>query len=101
MSELGKTFLTIGLVLTGLGVAMLLAGRIGLPLGRLPGDLHWRSRSGQTQVYFEYGTTTGYGSFSQTNTVSGSVGNVEVAGTIQSEGKRLFHFRVGSLSSIA
>jgi hypothetical protein len=57
MSELGKTFLTIGLVLTGLGVAMLLAGRIGLPLGRLPGDLHWRSRSGQTQVYFPLATS--------------------------------------------
>ena len=57
MSELGKTFLTIGLVLTGLGVAMLLTGRIGLPLGRLPGDLHWRSRSGQTQVYFPLATS--------------------------------------------
>ncbi len=57
MSELGKTFLTIGLVLAGLGAAMLLAGRIGLPLGRLPGDLHWRSRSGQTQVYFPLATS--------------------------------------------
>jgi hypothetical protein len=57
MSELGKTFLMIGLVLAGLGAAMLLAGRIGLPLGRLPGDLHWRSRSGQTQVYFPLATS--------------------------------------------
>jgi hypothetical protein len=47
----------IGLVLTGLGVAILLAGRIGLPLGRLPGDLHWRSRSGNAQVYFPLATS--------------------------------------------
>jgi uncharacterized protein HemY len=52
MSELGKTFLVLGLILVALGVAMLLASRIGVPLGRLPGDLHWRSRSGNTQVYF-------------------------------------------------
>ncbi len=57
MNELGRTFLMIGLVLTGLGVALLLAGRIGLPLGRLPGDLHWRSRSGNAQVYFPLATS--------------------------------------------
>jgi hypothetical protein len=36
---------------------MLLGARFGLPFGRLPGDLHWRSRSGQTQVYFPLATS--------------------------------------------
>lgn len=57
MAELGKTFLGLGLVLIALGAAILLAARFGLPLGRLPGDLHWRSRSGHTQVYFPLGTS--------------------------------------------
>ncbi len=57
MAELGKTFLGLGLVLVALGVAMLLAARFGLPFGRLPGDLHWRSRSGHTQVYFPLATS--------------------------------------------
>jgi len=57
MAELGKTFLGFGLVLVALGAAMLLAARFGLPFGRLPGDLHWRSRSGHTQVYFPLATS--------------------------------------------
>ena len=57
MTELGKTFLGLGLLLVALGAAILLAARFGLPFGRLPGDLHWRSRSGQTQVYFPLATS--------------------------------------------
>lgn len=57
MAELGKTFLGLGLVLVVLGAAMLLGARFGLPLGRLPGDLQWRSRSGHTQVYFPLATS--------------------------------------------
>jgi hypothetical protein len=57
MAELGKTFLGLGLVLVALGAAMLLVSRLGLPLGRLPGDLHWRNRSGNTQVYFPLATS--------------------------------------------
>jgi hypothetical protein len=57
MAELGKTFLTLGIILTALGAAMLLGSRLGLPFGRLPGDLHWRSRSGSTQVYFPLATS--------------------------------------------
>lgn len=40
-----------------LGAALLFAVRFGLPFGRLPGDLHWRSRSGHTQVYFPLATS--------------------------------------------
>ena len=57
MAELGKTFLVLGLVLIVLGAVMMLSVRIGLPFGRLPGDLHWQSRSGNTRVYFPLATS--------------------------------------------
>jgi hypothetical protein len=57
MAELGKTFLGIGLIFIALGAVLLLSSRLGLPVGRLPGDLHWRSRSGNTQVYFPLATS--------------------------------------------
>jgi hypothetical protein len=57
MAELGKTFLGIGLILMILGAVLLLSSRLGLPFGRLPGDLQWRSRSGNTQVYFPLATS--------------------------------------------
>jgi Protein of unknown function (DUF2905) len=52
MAELGKLILGLGLLLVVLGGALMLGSRLGLPIGRLPGDFHWRSRSGHTQVYF-------------------------------------------------
>lgn len=57
MAEFGKIFLGLGLVLVVLGAAMMLGSRLGLPLGRLPGDLHWRSRSGNAHVYFPLATS--------------------------------------------
>ena len=57
MAELGKTFLTLGIILVALGSAMLLGSRLGLPFGRLPGDLHWRSRSGNAQIHFPLATS--------------------------------------------
>jgi hypothetical protein len=57
MAELGKTLLGLGLVIVALGGAILLASRLGIPFGRLPGDLHWRNRSGNTQVYFPLATS--------------------------------------------
>jgi hypothetical protein len=57
MAELGKTFLGLGLLLMVLGAVLLLGSRFGVPFGRLPGDLHWRSRSGNTQVYFPFATS--------------------------------------------
>ena len=57
MAELGKTFLGIGLILMILGAVLLVSSRLGLPFGRLPGDLQWRSRSGHTQVYFPLATS--------------------------------------------
>ena len=57
MAELGKTFLGIGLILMFLGAVLLVSSRLGLPFGRLPGDLQWRGRSGHTQVYFPLATS--------------------------------------------
>ncbi len=55
MNELGKTLLGIGLLLACVGALVLIAGRIGLPLGRLPGDFAYRGR--RVSVYFPLGTS--------------------------------------------
>ncbi len=57
MAEMGKALLGLGLLLIVLGAVLMLGSRFGLPIGRLPGDLHWRSRSGNTQVYLPIATS--------------------------------------------
>ena len=57
MAEMGKILLGLGLLLVVLGAVLLVGSRLGIPIGRLPGDLHWRSRSGNTQVYFPIATS--------------------------------------------
>ncbi len=44
MTDLGRLLAGLGLLLLLAGGLILLAARLGLPLGRLPGDLHWRGR---------------------------------------------------------
>jgi ribose/xylose/arabinose/galactoside ABC-type transport system permease subunit len=55
MGELGRILMGIGLVLVVCGAVMLLVGKMGLPLGRLPGDFAWRGK--HTTVYFPIGTS--------------------------------------------
>jgi Protein of unknown function (DUF2905) len=55
MNELGKAILGLGLVLTAIGGLLLLAGRFGLPLGRLPGDIAYRGKN--VSFYFPLGTS--------------------------------------------
>ncbi len=43
LNVLGKWILILGLGITTLGAVIWLAGRLGLPLGRLPGDLHFET----------------------------------------------------------
>jgi len=43
LNALGKWILIIGLAITAIGAVLWLAGRLGLPLGRLPGDLHFET----------------------------------------------------------
>ena len=42
MLDLGRTFISVGLLLVLVGVVVLGLNRLHLPLGRLPGDFSWR-----------------------------------------------------------
>ncbi len=44
MAEFGRILVGVGFFVLLLGAALLIAGRLGLPLGRLPGDLRWHGR---------------------------------------------------------
>jgi hypothetical protein len=55
MNELGKALLGLGLLLAGVGAVLMLAGRFGLPLGRLPGDFVHRGKN--VSFYFPLGTS--------------------------------------------
>lgn len=54
MLELGKALLAVGIVIVLVGGLLLVAGRFGLTLGRLPGDLAYRGKN--VSVYFPLGT---------------------------------------------
>jgi Protein of unknown function (DUF2905) len=55
MMDLGKALLGIGLAIAAIGAVLLFAGRLGLPLGRLPGDVAYRGK--HVSVYFPLGTS--------------------------------------------
>ncbi len=55
MSDLGRILIGIGLLLVVCGAVVLLVGKLGLPLGRLPGDFAWRGK--HTTVYFPLATS--------------------------------------------
>lgn len=55
MAELGKALLGLGVLLVVVGGALLLAGRFGVPLGRLPGDISYRGKN--VSVFFPLGTS--------------------------------------------
>jgi hypothetical protein len=50
MGDLGRMFIWIGGFLLVIGVVLVLAGKMNLPVGRLPGDFAWRGKN--TTVYF-------------------------------------------------
>ncbi len=50
MGDLGKMFVWIGGFILVLGLAIIVAGKLNLPMGRLPGDFTWRGKN--TTVYF-------------------------------------------------
>jgi hypothetical protein len=45
MSDLGRILVFVGGLLLVFGLIILLAGKIGLPIGRLPGDFVYRGKS--------------------------------------------------------
>jgi Protein of unknown function (DUF2905) len=55
MAELGKALLGVGIVLALIGAALLAASRLGLPLGRLPGDFAYRGK--HVSIFFPLGTS--------------------------------------------
>jgi len=55
MHDLGKMLLGLGLALALIGAVILLAGRAGLPLGRLPGDFSYKGKN--VSFYFPLGTS--------------------------------------------
>jgi len=55
MSEIGKAIAGIGLVLVVVGALVMLAARLGLPMGRLPGDFAYRGKN--FSFYFPMGTS--------------------------------------------
>jgi Protein of unknown function (DUF2905) len=50
MNSMGKLLIAIGGLLVLLGVILVIAGRANIPLGRLPGDIHYRGKN--TAVFF-------------------------------------------------
>ena len=55
MWEIGRILLTLGIVLAVIGGLIMLLGRTGLPLGRLPGDILYRGKN--TTFYFPLTTS--------------------------------------------
>ncbi len=55
MNDLGRLLIGVGLVLIVAGGLLLLLGRTGFPLGRLPGDISYRGRN--LSVYVPLGTS--------------------------------------------
>ncbi len=55
MNDLGRLLIGLGLVLLIAGGLLLLLGRTGVPLGRLPGDISYRGKN--LSVYFPLGTS--------------------------------------------
>jgi hypothetical protein len=55
MNDLGRLLIGLGFVLLIAGCLLLLLGRTGIPLGKLPGDISYRGKN--VSVYFPLGTS--------------------------------------------
>lgn len=55
MFDFGKLLVGLGLALLVMGGVIILLGRAGLPLGRLPGDILYRGKN--TTFYFPLATS--------------------------------------------
>ena len=54
MTDLGKALVVVGLVITLIGIVLIVAGRAGLPIGRLPGDIAYRGKN--VSIFIPLGT---------------------------------------------
>ena len=50
MGDLGRRLVFVGGLLLVIGVVLILAGKVNLPIGRLPGDIVYRGKN--TTFYF-------------------------------------------------
>lgn len=50
MSDLGRVLVFFGGLILVVGVILMVAGRLNLPIGRLPGDMVYRGKN--TTIYF-------------------------------------------------
>ena len=55
MSEIGRIIVILGISLIVIGGVVMLIGRAGLPLGRLPGDIVYKGKN--TIFYFPLATS--------------------------------------------
>jgi hypothetical protein len=55
MTDVGRAIVIFGIVLVVIGGALMLLGRTGLPLGRLPGDIVHKGKN--TTFYFPLATS--------------------------------------------
>jgi hypothetical protein len=57
MAEMGRVLVGLGIALVVIGSIVILLGRAGLPLGKLPGDIIYRGKN--TTFYFPLATSIG------------------------------------------
>ena len=50
MGDIGRMLVWIGGLILLFGIVLIVAGKMNLPIGRLPGDFAWRGKN--TTVYF-------------------------------------------------
>lgn len=55
MADLGRMLIFVGGLLLVFGIVLVLAGKINLPIGRLPGDIVYRGK--HTTFYFPLATS--------------------------------------------
>jgi hypothetical protein len=55
MADLGKILVFVGLLIALFGIILIFAGRMHLPIGRLPGDIVYRGK--HTTFYFPLATS--------------------------------------------
>ena len=55
MAEMGRLLVILGIALVVIGGIVMLLGRTGIPLGRLPGDIIYRGK--HTTFYFPLATS--------------------------------------------
>jgi len=55
MGDIGRMLVWVGGLILLFGIVLIVAGKMNLPIGRLPGDLTWRGKN--TTVYFPLATS--------------------------------------------